>query len=254
VTSPRVDISLILPAYNEERSIAGTLEAARGYFDDRGLAFEIVVAADGDDRTREIAGDVADGDPRIRVIGGPERRGKGRGIRDGVAICHGAVIGFADADGKTPIEELDRFRSRLDQGYDVVIGSRTLPGSRVEVAQPLHRRLGSKGFNLVRDALLGLKDIPDSQCGFKFFRGAVARDLFSRQRVDGYMFDAEVLYLARRSGYRIAQVPIRWRDDADSRVDLLASNARSAVDLVRIRLGGRRRSPEASLATAYDPE
>jgi dolichyl-phosphate beta-glucosyltransferase len=254
VTSPGLDISLVLPAYNEERAIPGTLEAARTYFDDRGLRFEIVVAADGDDGTRDIVRAVSERDPRVRVIGGAERRGKGRGIREAVAIAGGAVIGFADADGKTPIEELDSFRSRLDEGYDVVIGSRILPGSHVEVAQPLHRRLGSKGFNSVRGALLGLRDIPDSQCGFKFFRGAVARDLFSRQRVDGYMFDAEVLYLARLSGYRIAQVPIRWRDDADSRTALLTSNARSLLDLIRIRLGGRRRGREVHAAAASDPE
>ena len=252
VTSPRVDISLILPAYNEERSIASTLAEATAYFARRRLTHEIVVAADGDDATRTIARDVAERDPRVRVIGGAGRRGKGRAIREAVALVEGAIIGFADADGKTPIEELDAVRPGLERGYDIVIGSRALAHSRVEVAQPVHRRLGAKGFNAARDALLGLQEIPDTQCGFKFFQADVARDLFSRQRVDGYMFDVEILYLARQSGYRIMQLPIRWRDDADSRVRLLTSNARSAIDLVRIRLGAGRRAPEGKLSPACD--
>ena len=239
MTTPRVDISLVLPAYNEERTIRRTLEEAQAYFSSRGVTHEIVVAADGDDGTREIVGDVAARDPCVRVIGGPGRRGKGCAIREAMALVDGDVVGFADADGKTPIGELDRVRPCLDRGYDIVIGSRALARSQVEVAQPLYRRVGAKAFNLARNALLGLHDIPDTQCGFKFFRGSVARDLFARQRVDGYMFDVEVIHLARRSGYRIAQLPIRWRDDGDSRVDLVASNARSAVDLLRIRIGDR---------------
>ena len=254
MTTPRVDISLVLPAYNEERSIARTLAEAEAYFTGRDLAYEIVVAADGDDRTREIAGEVASRDPRVRVIGGPGRRGKGRAIREAMALVQGSVVGFADGDGKTPFEELDAVRERLEQGYDIAIGSRRAAGSQVEVAQPLYRRVGAQGFNLVRDALLGLEDIPDTQCGFKFFRAAAARDLFGRQRVDGYMFDVEVLYLARQAGYRVAQVPVQWRDDGDSRVSLVASNARSMIDLLRIRLGARRRAPETALRPASRPE
>jgi dolichyl-phosphate beta-glucosyltransferase len=243
MTAARVDIGIALPAYNEERSIARTLAEAQGYFSDRGLTYEIVVAADGDDRTRETAGQIAARDPHIRIIGGPGRRGKGRGVREAMAILGGEVVGFADADGKTPFESLDAMRARLDEGYDIAIGSRRVAGSRVEVPQPLYRRAGARGFNVARDALLGLQDIPDTQCGFKFFRAAAARDLFGRQRVDGYMFDAEILYLARQAGYRIAQVPVRWRDDADSRVSLVASNARSAVDLMRIRFAAGHGAP-----------
>src|SRR5206468_6105206 len=114
-------------------------------------------------------------------------------------------------------------------------GSRGLAESRIEVPQPLHRRLGSKAFGLVMHLLLGLWDIHDTQCGFKFFRGPVARDLFGRQRIDGYMFDVEVLHLAARSGYRIKEVGVRWRDDRDSRLALLAGHWQNLVDLLRIR-------------------
>jgi dolichyl-phosphate beta-glucosyltransferase len=142
-----------------------------------------------------------------------------------------------DADYKTPIEDLPRLLVWLDRGYDVVIGSRAGPEARVEVPQPVYRRVGSRVFGLAMHLTVGLWDIVDTQCGFKCFTGAAARDLFARQRIDGYMFDVEVLYLAKRSGYRIKQVGVRWRDDADSRLDLVAGNWTNALDLLRIRFG-----------------
>jgi dolichyl-phosphate beta-glucosyltransferase len=118
-----------------------------------------------------------------------------------------------------------------------VIGSRVLGGAAIERRQPFYRRVGSRGFSVVMRLLVGLWGIPDTQCGFKFFRGPVARDLFARQRIDGYMFDVEVLHLARRSGYRLKQVGVRWRDDGDSRLALVAGNWQNLVDLFRIRFG-----------------
>jgi hypothetical protein len=142
-----------------------------------------------------------------------------------------------DADYKTPIEEMPRLLAWLERGYDVVIGSRVGPGAAIEVPQPLHRRWGSHVFGLGMHLTVGLWDIVDTQCGFKCFTGAAARDLFARQRIDGYMFDVEILYLARRSGYRIQQVGVRWRDDGDSRLDLVAGNWTNALDILRIRFG-----------------
>jgi dolichyl-phosphate beta-glucosyltransferase len=141
-----------------------------------------------------------------------------------------------DADYKTPIEDLDLLLPWFDRGYDVVIGSRALGDSRIEVAQPRYRQLGSAAFGLAMHAIVGLPDIHDTQCGFKFFRREIARDLFRRQKVDGYMFDVEVLYLAERAGYRIKEVGIRWRDDGDSRLQLVSGNWRNMKDLFRIRL------------------
>jgi glycosyltransferase involved in cell wall biosynthesis len=230
-------LSLIVPAYNEARSIVDTLRATRAYLDQQAFAYEIIVSADGDDGTRERAAELAARDGRIRVIGSSGRGGKGRGIRAGVALAGGEVIGFADADYKTPIEELDNVLPWLDEGYDIVIGSRNLAESRVEVPQPLYRQLGSRAFGIAMHCLVGLWGIHDTQCGFKFFKGDVARDLFGRQRIDGYMFDVEILYLAARAGYRIKEVGVRWRDDGDSRLRLVAGNWRNFVDLLRIRLG-----------------
>jgi dolichyl-phosphate beta-glucosyltransferase len=169
------------------------------------------------------------------VIGQPERRGKGRGIREGVGLCAGDVIGFVDADNKTPISEFDKVEPLLSDGCDVVIGSRGLRASRIEHAQPLYRRLGAKGFGVFMHICVGLSDIVDTQCGFKFFRGDVARELFRLQQIDGYMFDVEILYLAQQLGYRIAEVPVRWRDDGDSRLQLVAGNIRNVRDIVSIR-------------------
>jgi dolichyl-phosphate beta-glucosyltransferase len=132
----------------------------------------------------------------------------------------------------------------LEQGYDLVIGSRGLGESTIERAQPLYRRVGSKGFRVFMHLATGLSHIPDTQCGFKFLQRDVAKDLFARQRIDGYMFDVEILYLAQRAGYKLGQVPIRWRDDGDSRLQLVAGNLRNVRDVLSIRF--RRYSCAAS--------
>jgi dolichyl-phosphate beta-glucosyltransferase len=230
-------LSIVVPAYNEARSIGGTLAAMRRYLDARSYAYEIIVSADGDDGTREVVGKLAADDPRVSVIGSAGRGGKGRGVRNGVARARGKVVGFVDADAKTPIDELEKLLPWLDQGYDLVIGSRGLAESQIEVAQRWYRRLGSRGFGILMHLVMGLPHVRDTQCGFKFFRGAVARDLFARQRIDGYMFDIEILHLAARAGYRVKEVGVRWRDDGDSRLDLVAGNARNLADLLRIRFG-----------------
>jgi dolichyl-phosphate beta-glucosyltransferase len=240
-------LSIIVPAYNEVRSIGGTLLAIRAHLEARGLTHEIIVSADGDDGTRELVGKMALEDPRLRVIGESRRGGKGRGIREGVARARGQVIGFVDADYKTPIEALDRLLPVFDEGFDLVIGSRAMEDSRIERQQSMLRRVGSRAFGLAMHAIIGLRGIRDTQCGFKFFRGEVARDLFSRQRVDGYMFDVEVLHLAVRSGYRIKEVGVRWRDDGDSRLQLVAGNWRNMLDILKIRFSRYPARPEAAV-------
>jgi dolichyl-phosphate beta-glucosyltransferase len=230
-------LSLIIPAYNEVKTLGGYLVKVRDYLDRQPYRYEIIVVADGDDGTREMVGDLARRDHRLSVLGSVERGGKGRGIRLGVARARGRFIGFVDADGKTPIEELDKVLPWFEQGYDLVIGSRGQADSRIEVPQALHRRLGSRAFAFCMHLLIGLWSVRDTQCGFKFFRAAAARDLFARQRIDGYMFDVEVLYLAQRAGYRIQEVGVRWRDDGDSRLRLVSGNWQNMIDLLRIRFG-----------------
>lgn len=229
------DVSLVLPAYNEAATIAATIRETGRYFQGRGLQYEIIVAADGDDGTRELALAAARQGEPVRVIGNRERSGKGRGVREAMALARGDITGYADADNKVPIEEFDKIQPWLNRGYDVVIGSRTMRDSRIERPQPLYRRLGGKGFGLFMHAVVGLEGITDTQCGFKFFTRAAAHAVFSRQQIDGYMFDVEILVLARRLGYQIQQVPIRWHDDADSRLDLVRGNLRNVADIFRIR-------------------
>ncbi len=229
-------VTLVLPAYNEALRIAQTVGEAQTYFEQRGHSYEIIVSAEGNDGTRELVAAMASADPRLKVTGTVERRGKGYGIRQGVAMAEGGVIGFTDADNKTPIEEFDKVVPWLRDGHDLVIGSRRHQDARILKAQPLYRQIGSKGFALVMHAVVGLHDINDTQCGFKFFQREVAIDLFQRQKIDGYMFDVEILHLARKRGYRIAQVPVRWRNDGDSRLQLVAGNLRNLRDIFRIRL------------------
>jgi glycosyltransferase involved in cell wall biosynthesis len=236
------EISLILPAYNEAHVIPVTIGQAVSYFDSRGMTYQIIVAADGADGTREIVRQMAATNPALSVTGADARRGKGLGIREAVAVATGKIIGYADADNKVPIDDFDKFRPVLAAGVDVAIGSRR-GGAVIERAQPFYRRIGSMGFGWFMHTVVGLAGIQDTQCGFKFFQHAVARELFRRQKIDGYMFDVEILAIARRLGYRIEQLPIRWRDDADSRLNLVSGNLHNVRDIFRIglehRFGGR---------------
>jgi dolichyl-phosphate beta-glucosyltransferase len=171
----------------------------------------------------------------LSVIGSADRGGKGKGIRNGVARAKGQIIGFADADYKTPIEELSKLLPYFDQGYDVVIGSRATADAKVERAQPMYRRVGSKVFGAVVHTMLGLNDVPDTQCGFKFFTRKAALEIFGRQRIDGYMFDIEILRLRRKLGFQLKNVGVRWQDDGDSRYDPIGGTWKNFKELARIR-------------------
>lgn len=242
-------LSIIVPAYNEVKSIGRTLDAMQAYLDQQPYSYEIIVAADGDDGTRELVGARAADDPRLIVIGSAERGGKGRGIRAGVQIARGQLVGFCDADYKTRIEELAKILPWFEQGYDVVFGSRALAESHIARKQPLYRQIGSWAFGLVMRPLIGLQEIGDTQCGFKFFRQPIARDLFRHQRVDGYMFDVEVLRLAKYRKYTMREVAVDWQDDGDSRSNLLTGSWRIVADLLKIRFTAK---PPLSTERASD--
>lgn len=228
-------VSLIVPAFNESQTIVLTLAAMLDYLARQTWNWEVIVSADGMDGTRERAAEFAAQDGRFAVIGSPQRLGKGHGVRDGVLRAAGDTIGFLDADYKTPIEEIEKILPWFDQGCDVVIGSRRAGAARVEIPQPLYRRAGSRLFNLLMRRLMGLPNVRDTQCGFKFFTRAAARTLFSLQRIDGYMFDVEVLRLCKLMGLRVAEVGVRWRDDGDSRYDPIGGTIRNMRELLRIR-------------------
>jgi dolichyl-phosphate beta-glucosyltransferase len=227
-------LSIVIPAYNEAASIVGTLGKVRDYLDRQAYGYEVIVSADGDDGTRERAREWAAGDARFSVIGSAERGGKGRGVRQGLARAAGRVVGFVDADYKTGIEEVERLLPHFDAGYDVVIGSRAMADTKIVRAQPLYRRLGSRAFGVIMHAVVGLPDVRDTQCGFKFFTARAAREIFGRQRIDGYMFDVEILALADQLGLRVKEVGVSWQDDGDSRYDPIFGTIRNARELLRI--------------------
>jgi dolichyl-phosphate beta-glucosyltransferase len=188
-----------------------------------------VVVDDGSrDRTAERAEAAG-----ATVLRNEANRGKGYAVRRGMLAARGARRLMTDADLSTPIEELERLGARIDEGYDVVIGSRALPGARIEVRQPWYRENMGRLFNLFVRAL-AVPGVTDTQCGFKLFTAAAARDVFAAARLDGFSFDVEALFLARRKGYRIAEVPVVWRNDAASRVSLLRGFL-AFPDLLRIR-------------------
>lgn len=229
-------VSVVIPAYNEARSIGTTLEEIITYFARKPYALEVIVVADGNDGTRELVREMRTPDGlRLTVIGDQERRGKGYGVRKGIFMAKGDIVGFVDADNKTPIEEFSKFEVEFAKGADIVIGSRGYSESHIDRPQPIYRQIGARLFSFGMHTVIGLRQIPDTQCGFKFFRRTVALDIFNRQYIDGYMFDVEILHLASLAKYHISQVPVHWRDDADSRLKLVHDNIRNIVDIFRIR-------------------
>jgi dolichyl-phosphate beta-glucosyltransferase len=230
-------LSLVLPAFNEAGSIRNTLTSMRVFLDAQAYQYQVIVAADGDDATPEIVHEIAQTWQNVQLTAERGRHGKGHGLRRGMRLANGEIIGFLDADYKTPIDEMTKLIPWFADGYQLVIGSRGVAGSNVQKKQPGYRQLGSRVFGIGMHAIVGLNHVRDTQCGFKFFTRVAAREIFSRARIDGYMCDIEILWLAERLGYRVREVGITWCDDGDSRLELVRGNARNLADLLRIRLG-----------------
>jgi dolichyl-phosphate beta-glucosyltransferase len=222
-------LSVVVPALNEEDRLPRTLERIASHLARRGGDYEVLVVDDGS-RDGTAARAAAAG---ATVLRNETNRGKGFAVRRGMLAARGARRLMTDADLSTPIEELDRLCARMDEGHDVVVGSRALPGSRIEVRQPWYRENSGRLFNLFVRALV-VPGVRDTQCGFKLFSAPAARDVFSAARLDGFSFDVEALFLARKKGYRIAEVPVVWRNDAASRVSFVRGGL-AFPDLLRIR-------------------
>ena len=233
------DLSIVIPAYNEAARITPTLERIRAWTAEHAPNAEILVVNDGSsDDTTAVAERALEGLERGRVIENPGNRGKGYSVRHGVLEATGAWVLMSDADLSTPIEELLRLAERADT-HPVVIGSRGMEESQILEHQPLYRETMGRIFNLMVQAI-ALPGIRDSQCGFKLFRADVAEDVFSRTTIDGFGFDVEVLFLARRLGHAIAEVPVRWINDEASTVHAIKDSARMAADLIRVRMRHRK--------------
>ena len=230
------ELSIVVPCYNEEQRLPRTIEQIERYLAGKGVSYELILVDDGSgDGTRKIMDAAAERNPAVRLEALPQNRGKGRALAEGVAVARGAEILVTDADLSTPIEEIDKLRAELGKGAGVAIGSRALKGSRVEVSQPIYRVLMGKAFNLLVQAVL-LPGIWDTQCGFKLFRADVAHDAFAALTTDGFGYDPEVLYRAKKRGVRIAEVPVVWRNSAPTKVSPIKSSIDMFRHVVRIRL------------------
>jgi dolichyl-phosphate beta-glucosyltransferase len=225
-------LSVVIPAYNEAARLPATLARLRESLSEKAGETEIVVVDDGStDRTADAAREA--GGAGLVLLRHQPNRGKGYAVRRGMLAARGRRRLMTDADLSTPIEELSRLEGRLDGDADIAIGSRAVAGARIEVHQPVYREMMGRVFNRLVQLLL-LPGLQDTQCGFKLFSASAAELAFAACRLDGFSFDVEALYAARRRGLRIAEVPVTWRNDAASRVSLGGGGA-AFVDLLRIR-------------------
>lgn len=230
-----MELSLVIPAFNEAGRIGGTVTQVCAYLDRQTYGWELIVVIDGGpkvaaDEARAAAGDRAN----VRVLENDGNRGKGYSVRRGFAEARGDRLVFIDADLSLPIEGLDAMLSRFDLGADVVIASRTAPGSRVEGAPPAMRDLMSKVFNLAVQTV-ALPGIADTQCGFKGFTAHAAKKIFSAIESDRFGFDVEALYLARRHGFRIDELPVICRYHGGSSVSRVSDGVRMVAEILAIR-------------------
>ena len=228
-------LSVIVPAFNESARLGASLERMTAYLKAQSYTWEIVIVDDGsEDRTAEEAARHLAGTAH-RILRNPTNRGKGYSVRRGMMEAKGRYRLFTDADLSTPIEETAKFLGLHEHGgFECVIGSRGVAGSRVEIHQNLLRETAGKIFNRLA-RLMSFRGIADSQCGFKSFSARAAGILFGRQKLDGFSFDAEILYLAQKLNFRIAETPVVWRNNPQSRVRFFRDSARMFADLLKIR-------------------
>ena len=228
------DISVVIPAFNEAGRIAEPLRRIHNHMQGRSLAAEIVIVDDGStdgtaEAVRRIAADLG---MTLRVLSA-EHRGKGHAVRIGMPAARGRAVLMTDADLSSPIDELDRFMPYLRDGAHVVIGSRRLGGAVIEVHQPFLRESMGRIFTLLTQLLI--VRVSDATCGFKLFTREAAHQIFSRLTLDDWSFDAEALFVARKLGYGIREVPIAWRDSPGTKVHRGRDAVLAAIGLVRIR-------------------
>jgi dolichyl-phosphate beta-glucosyltransferase len=230
-----VDLSMVIPAYNEARRLPPTLARLRDYLEAGADTYEVLVVDDGStDDTVFVAQAVAREWPQLEVLTLPQNQGKGAAVREGMLHARGALRAFSDADLSTPIEELPRLRSHLGGACHVAIASRDAPGSDIQVHQPRWREFMGRTYNRIL-RLLVLPGIRDTQCGFKLFTSEAAEACFAPLETFRFGFDAEVLVRAHRRGWEIAEVPVQWRHVEESRVGGIGDALRMLYDLVMLR-------------------
>jgi len=228
-------LSVVIPAYNEEERIVKTLGRVSQYLECQSYDSELIVVDDGStDQTVPVVLNFFKCIGKGTLLQNSRNRGKGYSVRKGVLNTCGQFVLFSDADLSTPIEDLAKLLEAVQGGYDIAIGSRGLKTSDVQVHQPWYREYMGKTFNLIIRLLL-LSHFHDTQCGFKCFRGDVARELFALQTLDHYSFDVEILLLAKLRHYQALEVPVQWMNEPHSRVNAIKDSARMLKDVLTIR-------------------
>lgn len=223
-------ISIIIPAYNEEKRVGDTLDKILAYKNEHELDLNVVVVDDGStDSTVEIVKS-----KNIQVIQQIKNQGKGAAVRRGMLEADGDIILFSDADLSTPIYEIEKLLPYFYDGYDICIGSRALKDELIKEHQPWYREFMGKTFNRIVQTLV-LKGIQDTQCGFKAFTKESARKIFRKSRIDGFAFDVEALYLASRYNFKVKEIPVEWYNDERSKVDPIKDSLKMLGEILKIR-------------------
>ena len=232
-------LSVIIPAFNEAARLKKTLPVLREFLRQSDFTWEVVLADDGsEDNTSKIPQKIFT-ENEFRVVRHEINRGKGYTVRQGIKAARGEICLITDADFSTPISEFTKLKTFLDQGYDIAIGSRSLPESNVVIPQKWYRHLLGDGFRLLVKTL-GLADFIDTQCGFKCFRREKAFPVFSKMRINGFCFDVEFLFIANKWGLKIKEVPVEWHNCTSSKVHVIWSPIQMFRDLIRIRVNAFR--------------
>lgn len=232
--SMSVTLSLIIPAYNEQKIIKKTLQELENFLRKEKYSWEVIVVDDGSrDNTVRIAKKFSD--KGVRTVSLAKNSGKGAALREGVRNATGQFIIYMDCDLSVPLKNIDIFLKKLQEGSDLVIGSRRIKGSNIKVHQPLIRESMGRVFTFLTRTILQT-NLADFTCGFKGYKTVAAKELFSKGRINRWAYDSEILFLANKKEYRIYQMPVEWMNRADSRVNLKKVVLESFLDLLRIRI------------------
>jgi glycosyltransferase involved in cell wall biosynthesis len=228
-------VSIVIPAYNECLRIENTLKRVMACIEENGWDAEVLVVDDGStDATTDIVQHWMELHPRLHLIKNPGNRGKGYSVRNGLLQAAGEIVMFTDADLSAPMEEAERLFAAIDDGADVAIGSRWLDKQKQTTYQPLYRRFFGRCFNWVTRKIMGLP-FKDTQCGFKAFKRDAAQIIFRLQTIERWGFDPEILFIARKLGYRIDEVPVTWGHDERSRISYLKDGTQMLKEMAQIR-------------------
>ena len=228
-------LSIVIPAYNEALRIGRTLDRIGDYLKEFGYSAEIIVVDDGShDDTEKVVRNAAEKFPFIVLLQNGMNKGKGYSVKRGVLSSGGRFVLMSDADLSTPIVEIEKLFKELENGYDIAVGSRSVSGSKILKRQTWYRQLMGKTFNKIVQ-VVAVSGIRDTQCGFKLFKGDAARTVFARQRIERFAFDVEALYLAKKMGLRIREVPVVWVNSPDSKVSIFRDSLQMLWDILKIR-------------------